>query len=126
MPFLKLRSSIDSSENLVKVPDGEYMVLTVLASLKQAHAPAIARASKGSISVAAIYKLLSRLESRGLVHKQEEYVQIGDITAKRMIYKVCDTVTWPLKETADGAIEVSAGRTDNSSMQEVSRSKTFA
>lgn len=104
MPKVKL---LHASEP-VKVPDAELEVLTVLASIKEGHGPAISRASKGSISVAAVYKLLSRLEKRGLVHKREEHVQVGDITAKRVFYKVHEAVIWPSSETNNEANEEAA------------------
>ncbi|TFW30304.1 helix-turn-helix transcriptional regulator [Massilia horti] len=95
------------SNQRIKVPDAEFEVLTVLASLKkEVHGPAISRASNGSISVAAIYQLLSRLEKRGLVQKREEYVEVGDITAKRVLYKVYETVNLAQKGKPDEAFEV--------------------
>lgn len=123
MPNVKLSQSTGTIE--VKVPNAEFQVLTVLTSLnKEAHGPAISRASNGSISVAAIYKLLSRLEQRGLVHKREEQVQVGDITAKRVLYKVCEAVTWFSKEPTNETNEVPARRANHSPMQEVDGSKT--
>ena len=76
----------------IKVPDAELRVLQILQALGEAHAPAVARASNGTISVAAIYELLGRLENRGLVLKREELVPIGDITARRVFYSVHGSV----------------------------------
>lgn len=117
MPILKLQNASEP----VKVPDAEFQVLTVLFSLKEAHGPAISRASKGSISVAAVYKLLSRLENRGLVHKREEQVQVGDITAKRVFYKVHEAVIWSSIGTENEANKAAATarRADYSPVQEV-------
>jgi len=118
MPYVEKIGSID----LIKVPDTEFLVLLVLSDLDiEAHAPAIARASNGSVSVAAVYTLLSRLEKRGLVEKREEYVEIGDLTAKRVLYKICETVNLAKKGNAYEAIEVasSAGRKDYSPVQKI-------
>lgn len=117
MPLLKLRNVSET----IKVPDAEFQVLAVLSSLQEGHGPAISRASKGSISVAAVYKLLSRLEKRGLVHKREEQVQVGDITAKRVFYKVHEAVIWPPNGTINEANEAAATarRADYSPVQEV-------
>lgn len=82
----------------IRVPDAEVKVLSVLQKLGEAHAPAIARASNGSISVAAIYKLLGRLENRGLVSKKVEHVPVGDITARRVFYRVHEAVSLSYKE----------------------------
>lgn len=77
----------------INVPVAEYGVLTILAALDcEAHGPMISRASKGTISVASIYKLLTRLEKRGLVQRREEYLKAGDIMAKRVLYKLSDTL----------------------------------
>jgi len=122
MPIVKL---INASETFVNVPNAEFQVLKVLASLnKEVHGPAISRASNGSISVAAIYKLLSRLEKRSLVQKREEHVQVGDITAKRMLYKLSEAADWSMMEVAYETRAVPAGRAVNSPLQEVSGSAT--
>jgi hypothetical protein len=104
----------------IKVPDSELEVLRVLRILKEAHAPAIARASGGSISVAAVYKLLGRLEDRGLVLKRTEYVPAGDIMAKRVIYKIHEAVCFKEKRNVyENSTEASSGRNVNSTMREV-------
>ena len=77
-----------SNKATAKVPDSEYEVLCVLNRIGESHAPAIARASNGSISVAGVYTLLGRLEARGLVQKRREDVPAGDISVKRVLYKV--------------------------------------
>lgn len=110
----------------VQVPEAEYRVLRILANLGEAHGPGIARASNGSVSVAAVYKLLSRLEQRGLVQKREEHIPIGDITARRMFYKVHRAVT---KDSERGLLyeEVAgkgARRNSNSGMHPISVAPT--
>lgn len=96
----------------IRVPDAEVKVLSVLQQLGEAHAPAIARASNGSISVAAIYKLLGRLEDRGLVSKKVEHVPVGDITARRVFYRVHETVSLSYKEKSYEAHHKKTSRGD--------------
>lgn len=68
-------------------PTTEMKILELLADMGgEAHAPAIARASSGAISIAAIYSLLKRLEQREMVKKREVYIPVGDIQAKRVYY----------------------------------------
>jgi len=72
----------------VEVPRSEQNVLNLLERMGETHAPALARASNGSVSVAAIYSLLQRLESRGLVERREVLIPMNDITARRVFYKI--------------------------------------
>lgn len=70
-------------------PAGELAILNVLKTAgTEMHAPAISRASNGTIAVAQIYVLLKRLEQRNLVRKREVLIPIGDIHAKRVFYEV--------------------------------------
>lgn len=92
MPYLKRTPAGEAT----KVPDAEYEVLTVLVSMgEEAHGPAIARASKGAVPVGSVYKLLSRLEERGIVACREAPIPVGDIHARRVLYRLAPGVTWP-------------------------------
>jgi DNA-binding MarR family transcriptional regulator len=68
-------------------PPSEMSVLAIIMKMGEAHAPAIARASNGKVTVSAIYSLLNRLERRGLVEKREVYIEVGDISARRVVYR---------------------------------------
>lgn len=73
----------------VKVPDTEYRILQILDEHRAGlHAPAIARASQGDITVKVVYTLLKRLLARGLVQRRDEFAQVDDIEVKRVYYQI--------------------------------------
>ena len=78
------------------VPATEAKVLAILKAQERAgrptHGPAIARASDGAISVAAVYTLLDRLSSRGLVTRKTETIRVDelDVGFKRVTYRSVD------------------------------------
>ena len=86
MPNLTVESYAGES---LDIPSSEKKILRILAELGgEAHAPAIARASDGAVSVAAIYSLLQRLERRGFVQRREVFILVGDIQARRIFYSL--------------------------------------
>jgi DNA-binding MarR family transcriptional regulator len=116
--YLLKRPVIQEDMN-VKVPNAEYQVLCALAALGEAHGPKISRAMQGAVSVAAIYKLLARLEKRGLVIRNESTVRIDeDVEVRRVVYHVPDEVRCQLKKEIDHAMDDqkkrAAGRTEDS------------
>jgi hypothetical protein len=91
--YIFIITSKDIAPIRMKLPNSQFEVVRVLTNLrKEAHAPAIARASEGAISVAAVYKLLGRLVESGVVLKREKDIPIGDITARRVFYRVHNSV----------------------------------
>ena len=76
-------------------PAAEQKVLTALRKLeeeaKPTHGPAIARATNGTVSVQAVYTLLDRLVSRGLVERKDVEVALADITVKRVVYSIASS-----------------------------------
>lgn len=87
----KSRTVPKSAKSAPAAPPSEQAVLDILVKMGEAHAPAIVRASGGSLSLAAIYSLLNRLERKGLVEKRELYIRIGDIDARRVLYKATES-----------------------------------
>lgn len=82
-------SAREKKQTVKAPPAAELAILDVLgAATTEMHAPAISRASNGTIPVAQIYVLLKRLEARNLVRKREVFIQIGDIRAKRIFYQL--------------------------------------
>ena len=93
-----IKSNFMKEHMYQKVPDSEFEVLKALAKLGEAHGPKVSRALK-TVSVASIYKLLSRLEKRGLVVKHHCQVPIDDeVVVRRVLYHVPEMVILQLKE----------------------------
>lgn len=91
MPYVTLA---DSSDNRVKVPDTEYLILTILKDrVTGLPAPNIADASNGEISVESVYTLLKRMVKRGVLERKEEELKVADFAhIKRICYKVKEGV----------------------------------
>lgn len=111
----------------IKTPEPELAVLCILKNIGESHAPAICRASQGTISVAAIYRLLSRLENRSLVLKRTDHIQVGDITCKRVFYRVHEAVTLPKEnQYVTNTPEQSAGEIYDYPVQTLSNNQEVA
>lgn len=77
--FVRLASSL---------PATEATVYNVLLKKGELHAPAISRASNGTVSIASVYVILSRLEKKGMVSKREQFIEIDDTKVRRVYYQV--------------------------------------
>jgi DNA-binding PadR family transcriptional regulator len=88
--FPRRVSVLTDAGSSISLPITEFLVLFTLTNLHRTqgavHAPAIARASNGELSIATVYGSLNRLEKKGVVAKKDEIFDLGSSVVRRILW----------------------------------------